>query len=72
MRGLVFVLLTIILGGVLGLGLEYCAGFLPDKIAWALTRVYAIGIHPLSASVSICGVLGLILGYLIIVKFVKK
>ena len=72
MRGLVFALLTIILGGVLGLGLEYCANFLPDKIGWALTRVYTFGIHPLSASVSICGVLGLIFGYLIIAKFVKK
>ncbi len=72
MRGLVFALLTIILGGVLGLGLEYCANFLPDKIGWALTRVYAVGIHPLSASVSICGVLGLVFSYLIIAKFVKK
>ncbi len=72
MRGLVFALLTIILGGVIGLGLEYCAGFLPDKIDWALTRVYTFGIHPISLSISICGILGLIFGYLIIVKFVKK
>ena len=72
MRGLVFALLTLILGGVIGLGLEYCANFLPDKIGWALTRVYTFGIHPISASVSICGILGLIFGYLIIEKFVKK
>lgn len=72
MRGLVFVLLTLILGGVIALGLEYCCGFLPDKIGWALTHTYTFGIHPLSATVNICGVLGLVFGYLIIVKFVKK
>ncbi len=72
MRGLVFALLTIILGGVIALGLDYCCNFLPDKIGWALTQTYGVGIHPLSASVSICGVLGLVFGYLIIAKFVKK
>ena len=72
MRGIVFALLTIILGGVIALGLEYCCNCLPDKIGWALTHTYGVGIHPLSASVSICGVLGLVFGYLIIAKFVKK
>ena len=72
MRGIVFALLTFILGGVIALGLEYCCNFLPDKIGWAFTRVYSVGIHPLSANVSICGILGLILGYIIIAKFVKK
>ncbi len=72
MRGLIFALLTLILGGVIALGLEYCCNFLPDKIGWAMTHTYGVGIHPLSASVSICGVLGLIFGYVIISKFVKK
>lgn len=72
MRGLVFALLTVILGGVIALGLEYGCNFLPDKIGWVFTRTYGVGIHPLSASVSICGVLGLVFGYVIIVKFVKK
>lgn len=72
MRGLVFALLTVILGGVIALGLDYCCNFLPDKIGWALTRPYGIGIHPMSASISICGVLGLVFSYLIITKFVKK
>ena len=72
MRGIVFVILTLVLGAVLGLGLEYLAGFLPNQLAGALTRVYTFGIHPVAASVTLCGVLGLVLGYLIIVKFVKK
>ena len=72
MRGLVFALLTIILGGVLGLGLEYVAGFLPDKIGYELTRVFSLGIHPLTLSFTVCGILGLVFGYLIIAKFVKK
>ena len=72
MRGLVFALLTIILGGVIALGLEYGCNFLPDKIGWVFTRTYPVGIHPISVSVSLCGVLGLVFGYLIIAKFVKK
>ena len=72
MRGLVFALLTIILGGVIALGLEYGCNFLPDKIGWVFTRTYGVGIHPLSATVSLCGVLGLVAGYIIIAKFVKK
>lgn len=72
MRGIVFALLTFILGGVIALGLDYCCNFLPDKIGWVFTRTYTVGIHPLSASLSICGVLGLIIGYVIITKFVKK
>ena len=72
MRGIVFALLTFILGGVIALGLEYCCNFLPDKIGWVFTRTYTVGIHPISATLNICGVLGLIIGYVIIAKFVKK
>ena len=72
MRGVVFALLTFILGGVIALGLDYCCNFLPDKIGWALTRTYPVGIHPISVSLSVCGLLGLIIGYVIIAKFVKK
>ncbi len=72
MRGIVFALLTFILGGVIALGLEYCCNFLPDKIGWVFTRTYSVGIHPISVTLSICGLLGLIIGYVIIAKFVKK
>ena len=72
MKGIVFALLTFILGGVIALGLEYCCNFLPDKIGWVFTRTYTVGIHPISATLSICGVLGLVIGYIIIAKFVKK
>lgn len=72
MRGLVFAILTLILGGVIGIGLEKLASFLPAQMASALTRVYGVGIHPLSIHVTICGAVGLIIGYLIIEKFVRK
>jgi hypothetical protein len=72
MRGLIFVLLTLILGGVFGLGLEKLASFLPNQMASALTRVYYVGIHPIAFNITVCGVLGLVLSYLIILKFVKK
>ena len=72
MKGLIFVALTLVLGGVLGIGLERLASFLPLEMASALTRLYTIGIHPLAIRVTVCGVLGLVFGYLIVSKFVKK
>lgn len=72
MRGIVFTVLTLILGGVIALGLEWMAAFLPAQMAGALTRVYGVGIHPLSLHVSICGAAGLVFGYMIVSKFVRK
>lgn len=72
MRGLIFCVLTFVVGGVLGLGLEKIASFLPADIAGALTRVYGVGIHPLALHISICGIIGLVVGYLIVSKFVRK
>lgn len=72
MRGLLFCVLTLVLGGVIGLGLEKLASLLPAEMAGALTRVYGIGIHPLALHITICGLIGLVLGYLIISKFVRK
>lgn len=72
MRGLLFCVLTLVLGGVIGLGLEKLASLLPADLAGALTRVYGIGIHPLALHITICGLIGLVLGYLIISKFVRK
>lgn len=72
MRGLVFAALTCILGGVIGLGLEKAASFLPNQLAHALCRVYGVGIHPISLNITICGAVGLVIGYVIIEKFVKK
>lgn len=72
MRGIVFAVLTLVLGGVIGLGLEKLASFLPLEMAGALTRSYAAGIHPLGVHITICGAAGLVLGYLIVAKFVRK
>lgn len=72
MRGIIFALLTLVVGALIGLGLEKLASFLPQQLDAALTRVYGLGIHPLSLHISICGAIGLVLGYLIISKFVRK
>ena len=72
MRGIVFAVLTFILGGVIALGLEWLAGFLPGQLSAAMLRLYGIGIHPLSLDINLCGLVGLVCGYLIIAKFVKK
>lgn len=72
MKGVIFCLLTLVLGGVLGIGLEKLAALLPSQMAGALTHVYGVGIHPLAVHITLCGFVGLILGYVIVSKFVKK
>ena len=72
MRGIIFAVLTLIVGGLIALGLEWLAAFLPGQMAAALLKVYSVGIHPLSVHINICGILGVIFGYIIISKFVKK
>ncbi|MDO5765351.1 MAG: hypothetical protein Q4P84_06620 [Elusimicrobiales bacterium] len=72
MRGIIFAVLTLVVGALIGLGLEKLASFLPQQLDAALTRVYGIGVHPLSLHVTLCGIIGLVLGYIIISKFVKK
>ncbi|MDD6152942.1 MAG: hypothetical protein PUC11_03225 [Elusimicrobia bacterium] len=72
MRGIIFAVLTLVVGALIGLGLEKLASFLPQQMDAALTRVYGLGVHPLSLHVTICGIIGLVLGYIIISKFVKK
>ena len=61
MRGIIFALLTFVVGGLIGLGLEKLAGMLGGEIGSALTRVYGIGIHPISLHITICGAIGLVL-----------
>ena len=72
MRGIIFAVLTLVVGALIGLGLDKLASFLPQQMDAALTRVYGLGVHPLSLHVTICGIIGLVLGYIIISKFVKK
>ena len=72
MRGIIFAVLTLIVGGLIALGLEWLAAFLPGQMSAALLKVYSVGIHPLSVHINICGILGVIFGYIIISKFVKK
>lgn len=72
MKGIIFVVLTLVLGGVIALGCEWLAAFLPGQMSSAVLRLYGIGIHPLSLDINLCGLIGLILGYLIVSKFVKK
>ena len=72
MKGIIFVVLTLVLGGVIALGLEWLAGFLPGELSRMFIQPYGVGIHPLSLDLNLCGVIGVICGYLVISKFVKK
>lgn len=72
MRGIVFAVITLLVSCLIAYGLEWAAGILPGQLQATLLRVYAVGIHPLSLHINVCGIIGLILGYLVVVKFVRK
>ena len=72
MRGIVFAVLTLIVGGLIALGLEWVAALLPAQLESVFVRIYTVGIRPLAAHINICGILGVVFGYIIISKFVKK
>ena len=72
MKGIIFLVLTLIVGGVIALGLEWLAGFLPGELSRMFIQPYGVGIHPLSLDLNLCGLVGVVCGYLIISKFVKK
>lgn len=72
MKGILFYFLTFLFGGALGLALEKGAAYLPADVARVLTRVHGLGFDTLSISFSICGLVGLLIGYLIACSFVKK
>lgn len=73
MKGIVFALLTLILGAVIGIGIEKLASLLPLQLAQVFTREFShIGVHPFSINLTIAGIIGLVAGYLIVDKFVRK
>lgn len=73
MKGLVFALLTLVLGAVIGIGIEKLALLLPASVAQVFVREFShIGVHPFSINLTIAGILGLVLAYLIVDKFVRK
>ena len=72
MRGLVFYVLMVVLGAVLGLGLEKGASLLPMELANALTHVYGVGVHAFAIHITLCGLFGLIAAYFILARFLRK
>ena len=72
MRRIIFIVLVLLAGGLLGWLFEKGASLLPNSLADVLTHAYAVGIHPLAIHINICGLLGLIIGFIVINKFIRK
>ncbi|MGB2579099.1 hypothetical protein AAIR98_001018 [Elusimicrobium simillimum] len=74
MRGVIFFVLVVVLGGVLGIVIEKVAeAILTGQGLLFFVRVYGgIGVHPLSLNITVSGLIGLIAAYFIVTKFVKK
>ncbi len=74
MRSAIFFILVVVLGAALGLLIEKIAyAAVTGQLLLLFTRVYGpIGMHPLSFNITLSGVIGLIIAYFVVVKFVKK
>ena len=72
-RSVIFVVIFFILAGLIGWGFEKLfVAVLPSDLAGSLVRVWDIGVHALSFNINICGILGLIISYLIVSYLIKK
>lgn len=72
-RSTIFVVIFFILAGLIGYGFERLfVTFLPSTAVGSLVRVWDIGVHALSFNFNICGILGLIISYLIVSYLMKK
>ena len=72
MRDLVYVILLLIVAGAIAYGFDaLCVNMLPQNAANVMVKPFALGIRPLSIHISICGILGIILAYLLM-KFIFK
>lgn len=72
-RSVIFVVIFFILAGLIGWGLEKLfVSVLPSSMAGSLVRVWDIGVHALSFNINVCGILGMILSYLIVSYLMKK
>ncbi len=72
-RSIIFVVIFFILAGLIGYGFERLfVAVLPSSTVGSLVRVWDIGVHALSFNFNVCGVLGLIISYLIVSYLMKK
>lgn len=73
LRSVVFVVIFFILAGLIGYGFEKLfVAVLPSQVVGTLVRVYDLGVHALSLNFNVCGILGLIISYLIVSYLMKK
>ena len=72
MRRILFFILVLLAGFFFGWLLEQGVSFLPGSLANVFMRSYGVGIHPLSILFTLCGLLGLIAGFLLVDKFIRK
>ena len=72
-RSIIFVVIFFILAGLIGYGFEKLfVAVLPSETVGSLVRVFDVGVHALSLNFNVCGILGLILSYLIVSYLMKK
>lgn len=73
LRSVLFVAIFFVIAGLIGYGAEKMAvSVFPSDFVGTLVRVYDVGVHPLSLTVNICGIIGLIASYAIVTYLVKK
>lgn len=74
MRATIFFVLVVLLGAGLGYALEAVLKIIAsgNLLAFFTHAHGPIGVHALSFNISVCGIIGLIISYFVVSKFVKK
>ncbi|MCL2888047.1 MAG: hypothetical protein FWF35_01870 [Elusimicrobia bacterium] len=73
MKELGAAVLVLICGAIIGMVIEKAATLaLTGQSFLFFTRVYgSVGVHPLSFNISVSGILGLIISYILILRLIK-
>ena len=73
MKGIIYWVLVVVIGGALGFLIELLANAVLRGQAQAFfLKVLPIGVHALTISVSVSGIIGLVIAYFAVMKFIKK
>ena len=72
MRDILYFVLFFVIAGAIAYGFDAIfSSLLPSNASSFFVKPYSIGIHPISVSISVCGILGIVITYAL-TKFIRR
>ena len=72
MKDFIYFVVLLVIAAVIGYGLDALFSSVPQNAAKFFLEPFVIGIRPLSISVNICGIVGLIVSFGLIKPFLNR